>query len=308
MDELVSAVITACNRELSILERAVKSTANQTYPNIEIIVVDDSSSEAPGRKEIEEYLTSHYDLTYIRHPKTLGACAARNTGLSMAKGYYIAYLDDDDEWLPTKIERQLTGFSNNDVALTYCNLIVNDEKNHTTYEVRKKPPSSDLFTSVLRFELGLPTSIPLIRRDTLRQIGGFDTSMQSWQDHDVWLRLAKCYQFAFIPESLMIYHLHTGTRISTNPDRKLAGLTRLMEKYQAEINHDKISWWNMHRRLITIYMMKRQRKEALSIWFLIIRKCPYKLFGNIRKLCLILSGYDSPFHRLYKTIYRKGVK
>ena len=117
MDELVSAVITACNRNIDILERAVKSVANQTYPHIEIIVVDDSSSKAPGRKEIEQYLTSKYDLRYIRHPKTLGACAARNTGLSVSKGSYIAYLDDDDEWLPTKIERQLTGFTDKSIAL-----------------------------------------------------------------------------------------------------------------------------------------------------------------------------------------------
>ena len=305
MDELVSAVITACNRDLNILERAVKSVADQTYHNIEIIVVDDSSVKTPGRKEIEQYLTSNYDLTYIRHPKTLGACAARNTGLSRAKGYYIAYLDDDDEWLPRKIERQLTGFSNKEIALVYCNYIVDDEKNHITYETKKKPPSPDLFISLLRFDLGMSTSVPLIRRDALEQIGGFDTSLQCWQDHDVWLRLAMQYKFALIPESLMIYHSHLGSRISTNPLRKIEGTKRIIEKYQDEFSHDGASWWNIHRLLVGFYMRNNQRKEALSLWFRIVGKCPYMVAGNLKKLGLILVGYDSSIYRFYKTTFTK---
>lgn len=299
MGELVSAVITTCNRSMEILERAVRSAFNQTYPHLEIIVVDDSPGNAPGREEIEHYLTSHYDLTYIRHPETKGACAARNTGLRMAKGHYIAYLDDDDEWLPDKIERQLTGFSDSDVALTYCNYIVDDENKNTRYECHLKPPSSDPFFAVLRFDIALPTSIALIRRDALETIGGFDTSMQSWQDHDVWLRLARAYRFAFIPECLMIYHSHSGSRISTNPAKKIAGAKHLEEKYHNEVCLDKLSWWNIHQRLITFYMMGSQRREALNLWLLLVRKCPGKVVGNTKKLILILSGYDSLLRRLY---------
>ncbi len=306
MDELVSAVITACNRDINILERAVKSVADQTYPNMEIIVVDDSSVKASGRKEIEQYLTSHYDLTYIRHPKTLGACAARNTGLKRAKGYYIAYLDDDDEWLPQKIERQMAGFNNKEIALVYCNYIIDDERRHTIYETKKIPPTDDLFTSLLRFEISMPTSVPLMKRDAIERIGGFDTSLQSWQDHDVWLRLAKQYQFAFVPENLMIYHSHSGCRISTNPEKKMAGLKRLADKYKEELSRDKLCWWNMYSRMINIYMMGHKRKEALLLWFRVVGKCPNMVIGNMKKLGLIMTGYDSRIHRLYKRIYGKG--
>ena len=106
--ELVTAIITTHKREPEIVERALKSILAQTYKNIEIIVVDDSPESFESRKAVKDSVTryTNQNVKYVQHDECKGACAARNTGLYMAKGEYVAFLDDDDEWLPEKIEKQ----------------------------------------------------------------------------------------------------------------------------------------------------------------------------------------------------------
>ena len=117
---MVSAVITTCKREPAIAERALLSVLNQTYKDIEIIIVDDSPDDYPLRKEVESMVTRHAGVKYIKHAQCMGACAARNTGLRAASGEFIAYLDDDDEWLPEKTAVQLEAFTDDRIALVYC--------------------------------------------------------------------------------------------------------------------------------------------------------------------------------------------
>ena len=124
---LVSAIITTHNREPDMVLCAVKSVLSQTYQNIELIVVDDSSPSFAQRAEVERSVRSASDdILYLKHEVCQGACAARNTGLSHARGYYIGFLDDDDEWLSTKIEEQLKGFSDDNIALVYGRIIFFD--------------------------------------------------------------------------------------------------------------------------------------------------------------------------------------
>ena len=100
MDELVTVVITTYKRPPEIVNRAIQSVLMQTYPHIELIVVDDSPADYELREETARLVTGIGGNTrYIQHEKNLGACAARNTGLKHANGVYIAFLDDDDEWL-----------------------------------------------------------------------------------------------------------------------------------------------------------------------------------------------------------------
>ena len=132
-NKLVSAILTTHNRPPGIVLRAVNSVLNQTYNNIEFIVVDDSSSDYTHRKEVEKKVRKAYEgIIYIKHETNHGACAARNIGLLYAHGYYVAFLDDDDEWFPDKIEEQIKGFNNNNTALVYgvyrkINTITNQE-------------------------------------------------------------------------------------------------------------------------------------------------------------------------------------
>jgi len=106
MSDLITAIIPTYKRPFKLLERALRSVLAQTYRNIEVVVVDDSPSTYQGRAEIAANIHLDDRVTYIQHDAQKGACAARNTGLAHANGKYIAFLDDDDEWLPEKIELQ----------------------------------------------------------------------------------------------------------------------------------------------------------------------------------------------------------
>ncbi len=106
MGELVSVIITTCNRNSCYIERALKSVMAQTYENIEIIVVDDNRADYSIKETIKQTIKGICpQAVYCSHNKNLGAPAARNTGIRIAKGDYIAFLDDDDEWLPDKVEK-----------------------------------------------------------------------------------------------------------------------------------------------------------------------------------------------------------
>mgnify|MGYP003302745266 CR=1 FL=1 len=132
---LVTAIITTYRRQPDIVGRAINSIINQTYKNIEIIVVDDSPPTYERRNDVRRLVES-YDksIIYIQHEKNMGACVARNTGLKMAMGEFVAYLDDDDEWMDTKIEKQLACFTRDDVAVVYCGRVIKED---STGRIRK---------------------------------------------------------------------------------------------------------------------------------------------------------------------------
>ena len=121
MDKLVSAVIPTYRRHSDIVIDAINSIKGQTYKNIEIIIVDDNGNDNKEYSE-ELYLALRNidGVRYYRQEKNLGACFARNTGIELSNGDYIAFLDDDDCWKKDKIERQLPLFNNPDVGLAYC--------------------------------------------------------------------------------------------------------------------------------------------------------------------------------------------
>ena len=108
-DKLVSVIITTYKRPTDILKRAIMSAIGQTYKNIEIIIVNDCPEQKELSKEIKKMISTIHDnrIKYIELDKNQGACIARNIGIKNSNGYYIALLDDDDEWVKEKIELQI---------------------------------------------------------------------------------------------------------------------------------------------------------------------------------------------------------
>lgn len=126
---MISIIITTYKREVGILQRAIKSVLAQTYKELELIVVDDSPATYAHREAIRKYVTSISEIPtlYIQHERNMGACIARNTGIDNSSGEYICFLDDDDEWLPQKLEKQLQMFRE-DVGLVYCGRLISNVK------------------------------------------------------------------------------------------------------------------------------------------------------------------------------------
>src|SRR5699024_5200652 len=127
---LVSVIIPTFERSPNLIDRSIKSAQNQTYSNLEIIVIDDSPSTYKKRNEVEKYINSLEDdrLIYIQHNENMGANVARNNGIRHSKGEFCAFLDDDDEWELNKIELQLNKIIESNSGLVYCKGKVIDDK------------------------------------------------------------------------------------------------------------------------------------------------------------------------------------
>ena len=120
MEELVSAIIITYKRDVNVLKRAIESIENQTYRNIEIIVVDDNSNNDKYRMNLKKYIKEKNNIVYLEHERNYGAQISRNDGIKIAKGKYIAFLDDDDSWMPKKIEKQIELFKSSNVGMVFC--------------------------------------------------------------------------------------------------------------------------------------------------------------------------------------------
>ena len=287
----VSVVITTYKRAPELLERAILSVLSQTYPLKKLVVVDDSPSDYHLRGEVEKMVGKYADrnTVYIQHPKNMGACVARNTGAAVCECDYIAFLDDDDEWLPEKIEKQVAKFSEG-VALVYCG-------QKTVYDGTDKSVVNDkvyrsgrVYDELIKRNFIGSTSFPLIRKSVFDSVGGFDPLMQSSQDYDLWLRITKENEVDYVEEPLVIYHIHDGEQITKNPAKRIAGLSRIIEKNMDHLAKHKAVLWQRYTVIIKYYVANGQKKEAMRLWRKCCLLCPLKFHGNAKNLYSIVRN------------------
>jgi glycosyltransferase involved in cell wall biosynthesis len=200
----VTVVIATYNRA-SLLARAIRSVLAQTMPEWELIVVDDCSTD-----ETEQAVKSFSDerIRYIRHDRKRRVSAARNTGIRCARGEYVAFLDDDDEWLPEKLEKEVAVFRNSEdaVGLVYTGKMVLDE-NGKIVQLRMPTKSGWLYEALLDYEfIGSPSRVT-IKKQVLDRVAGFDEAFLNREDYDLWLRVAKVSKIACCPHYLVKRYL-----------------------------------------------------------------------------------------------------
>lgn len=236
---LVSVIIPTAYRKPTTLQRAVSSVLGQTYPKLEVIVVDDNA-ESGISSEIKAMFKNVPQVKYIKNIGSHGACAARNVGISCAKGELVAFLDDDDEWLPEKIARQVEIFAEG-VCLVYCNgWRVDDRCNPplvTRYRQEKDFFPTVSFKSLLEKNHIGTTSQLLVRKSALEEIDGFDTRFLARQDYDLCLRLAQSGRAVGVDAVLFRHYMHSGEQISKSSKASLNGYLLIFEKYQ-KVLHD----------------------------------------------------------------------
>ena len=289
---LVTAVITTYKRHPDVVERALKSILNQTYKHIETFVIDDSPSSFELRCDVEKMVNQYKyeNVTYVAHKENLGACAARNTGLSLASGQYIAFLDDDDEWMPKKIEEQLKCFDSSNVALVYCGRASINEDTNIVTEQKLSLHKGLVYDHLILDNFVGSTSFPLIRVDYIKNIGGFDTLMPAAQDYDVWLRLAKLYEFNYTSESLVLYHEYSGERITLNYEKKIAALTRLYEKNNDYLKNNRKAMAEKKLEILMPYVLSKKYSKAIKSLLSALILNPFNFRGNFKGAVRILKG------------------
>ena len=207
--------------------RAVESALSQTYENLDVIVVDDGSTD-----DTAEVMRR---VRYIRRERNMGAQAARNAGVDAATGTFIAFLDSDDEWEQRKVALQVARMSkcSPEVGMVYCGIRRVDERGR---RIRDHNPThrGRLFDALLERNVIGGMSVALIRTDVLRDVGPFDENLRARQDLDMWLRIARRFEIDFVAERLVIYHEHRN-RTSVNKQARLQGTTALLEKLSDDL-------------------------------------------------------------------------
>ena len=293
---MILAAITTYKRPPEMLDRAVKSVLSQTFQDWHLLIVDDSPQDYNLRNEvksmIENLRAKDKRITYIQHDKNYGASHARNTALNFAlKNNYefIAYLDDDDEWLPDKLDKQIKKCQDcgENLALVYCDCYSIDDD--TGNIMKKLPdalsPEGNVYKNL--FQSNFIAMIALIRTKSLFNIGGFDEKMKALEDWEAWIRLAKNYEFAYINESLVKVHLHSGEHVGGNILNLINACEIIISKNKDYLAHDKLSHWYLLVRLTYLYRENGQYKKCLITLFKALSLRPCKISIILKALFTI---------------------
>ncbi len=231
----VSVVIPTYNRT-EPLRRAVASVLGQTFRDLEVLVVDDGSSDGRALAVLDGLGDPR--IRVLRLAENRGASRARNAGILGARGEWVAFLDSDDEWLPEKLERQMARLERGrgrdpGTAVVYCPALSRSSAGAGHVIPAGEPSEGDVLDELLHMNRRPPTaSAYVVERSARLSVGGFDESLPSAQDIDLWLRLARAsHRFVAVPEPLVVKHEHGAGQITGDPFATLAGFREMERRW-----------------------------------------------------------------------------
>lgn len=278
-NDLISVIIPTYKRSDKI-ERAIKSVINQTYNNIEIIVVDDNAKNVEEREKTKKIVKKYDNVKFIQNKENLGGALTRNVGIKESKGKYIAFLDDDDEFINNKLEKQMKLIKEKEaegkkVGMIYCYKDILDVSGKLKYEGRKNNEGNCLYEHML--ECIETTSTWLCTRNALEQVGMFE-NVKAHQDNILLLKiLANGYEIYRVPEVLVKFYLHDGQGI-TNKNLNYIKYTKTLiefkRKYYYLLNQEQINKveYQNSKILMELYIINKLKKEYLKELKSVIKK------------------------------------
>ena len=208
---LVSIVIPTYKRP-GTLARAIKSVLSQTYKNIEILVVDDNNPNTEDRRLthcVMDEFVDEFRIKYLEHPYNKNGSAARNTGANNANGEYVAFLDDDDEFLPEKIKSQVERMEMLDDTYGCCYSKYICKRNGELVSEGTENREGRLLLDALMRNLNIAAgSNLLIRKDVFVEIGGFDESFKRNQDLEILVKILRIRKIAYTDVLGLIVNAH----------------------------------------------------------------------------------------------------
>jgi len=257
---LVSVVIPTYNRENQITT-TVTSVLNQTYPNFEIIIIDDASND---RTVAVAKSINDPRIEVIKLPKNTGGTLPRNIGIAKSKGKYIALLDSDDEWDSQKLEKQLDFIKDVDTErfLCFTDLILFDSEGEELKSNTPLPSARDIMDYIFIDNNCVQTSSFLFPNQLGKEVL-FDTNVQKHQDWDFCLRLREAQtKFYHLPEPLIRYNQENlAGKITSNNQYQLS--IRWGEKVESYLSKEAFLAFQV-RALFQYYLLMGKRKQALS--------------------------------------------
>ena len=266
---LVAALIATMNRPEFVRE-AITSVCEQSYDPLELVVVD--ASDDARTEEVVNELKDTYpqrQFTYVHNDTPRGLPAARNQAVSVTDAEYLAFLDDDDQWRPEKIERQMSIFQSggDDLALVHTGYIGRDE--HGSRVSSYIPEYDDFsFTDILGWNVVTTPSTVIVRRNALEAVGGFDETLQYCADWDFYIRVARDYQFESVSEPLVERTYHDGSMME-DLDEFFKYRAKLIEKHEPTLKAHGMAdsvWKNHYRRAAETYLEAGRRVDAKNAY------------------------------------------
>lgn len=263
---LVSVIIPTYGRASS-LNDAILSVLNQTYNNVEILVVDDNDPDSISRKSTEQLMSIYEDdsrVKYIKHGKNLNGSAARNTGITHASGEYICFLDDDDLFLKDKIQAQVNCLQNLDDSWGCCYTKYERYFNGKKYETSDESRYGDLLDFALMRDLFIQAGSNLfVKSSVVKDIGLFDTSFKRNQDLEFLVRILVKYKIAYVDTVGLIINIGKNKK----PFDYEATTNEFIKKFEYLINNSekkKEIYDILHVQVFRYLVANRQISKAFT--------------------------------------------
>lgn len=232
---IVSVILPTYNRAAT-LKRSAESVLEQTYKDLELIVVDDASND-----DTENVIRGFNDprVQYIKLEENIGAAAARNRGIKAARGDFVAFQDSDDVWGHDKLAKQMDEFEQSDVrtGVVYSGIcrITDGKRTYVPRGAGKR--EGDIHEMLLSANfVALPAAV--VRKECFEKAGLFDESLPCLQDWELWIRISEYYRFKYIKESLVDAY-YSADSISVNPEKLIKAWKYILDKHSVSFNRSK---------------------------------------------------------------------
>lgn len=305
----IVSVIIPTYKGSSALNRAIDSVLCQSYKEIEIIVVDDNDPTSDERKNTEALMSRYIGdkrIRYIKHQRNSNGAVARNTGITAATGKYIAFLDDDDYYLPNRIEKSVRYLEKNrDAVGVYAGVDIIDKEGTINLKVR---PQCDLkISDLLRKEMVIGTGSNIfVKSDVVKGIHGFDESFVRRQDIEFMIRVCHEGRVGYIPDKLIVKS-ENGALNHPKYDKMKSVIDQFGQKFENDIDalgEEKTKYYAMQYRTLFGIALYEHNKDEINEATHLIKK--YDTLSFKEKLLRIVYIYNLRDSKVVKMIIDKS--
>jgi len=265
MDTPVVSVVIPTQNRAKMLRRAIESVLAQTWRSFELIVVSDGSKDHT-RAVVSSFADPRIRL--LEHDAARGASAARNTGIRASVGKYVAFLDDDDEWTPNKLDLQLPVIEDSSPRVGLVYAWMEYLRDGRSIELRAPTLRGSILPEMLDRQAITNSSTLIVKRQVLDVVGGFDEGLPRGNDGDFIRRVSKHYQVDYVPEVLAKVHVGHGPRITSNAitglQNEIAEHFCRLKRFQSEFDKYPAKKARVLTEIAVDYLKLRQGREALE--------------------------------------------
>lgn len=275
MADIKISIIIPTYNSAPFIEETLRSVCEQTYPNFEVIISDDGSNDntiALAEHFFKQYPAVSYQISVSETNQ--GAGAARNQGVKLANHDWIAFLDSDDYWVRDKLEKVIQAIDSHDTNYVFHNeTYLEKNREYEVDYIARYNATVHPFLALVRINFLSPTCATF-HKDLFNAAGGFDVSLRSAQDYDLWLKMSLLgLKLCPLPESLAYYRVRDGN-ITSNVQARLACLLRIIEKHKQDIQHlspnpkKELKKWQSRVYSSCGLMFFRQKKYVLGLFYI----------------------------------------